>query len=53
MSLEDITDPELFDMLSSNLLGVHSFCSQRYKQSSMFKDLVFDEETPYLGCVNI
>ena len=29
VSLEYITDPEMFDMLSSNLRGGHSFCSQQ------------------------
>ena len=44
MSLEYITDPEIFNMLSSNLRGGHSFCSQRYEESTLFKNGVFGEE---------
>ena len=44
VSLEYITDPEIFNMLSSNLRGGHSFCSQRYEESTLFKNGVFGEE---------
>lgn len=37
--LGHITDPELFDMLSNNLRGGHSFSSQRYEESSEFKNM--------------
>ena len=40
VNLEYITDHEIFEMLSSNLRGGHSFCSQRYEESSIFKNLV-------------
>ena len=40
VNLEYITDHETFEMLSSNLRGGHSFCSQRYEESSIFKNLV-------------
>ena len=33
VNLEYITDPEMFQMLSSNLRGGHSFCSQRCEES--------------------
>ena len=39
VELEYITDPNIFEMLSSNLRGGHSFCSQRYEESSLFKNL--------------
>jgi hypothetical protein len=38
VSLDYISDPEIFDMLSSNLRGGHSFCSQRYEESTLFKN---------------
>ena len=44
VSLEYITDPEMFDMLSSNLRGGHSFCSQRYEESTLFKSGVFGDD---------
>ena len=34
----------MFDMLSSNLRGGHSFCSQRYEESTLFKNGVFGED---------
>ena len=37
--LGHITDPELFDMLSNNLRGGHSFSTQRYEESSEFKNM--------------
>ena len=40
VNLDHITDPEIFEMLTSNLGGGHSFCSQRYEESSMFKILM-------------
>ena len=40
VNLEYITDHEIFEMLSSNLRRGHSFCSQRYEESSIFKNLV-------------
>ena len=40
VNLEYITDPEIFEMLSSNLPGGHSFCSQRYEESSIYKNLM-------------
>ena len=40
VNLDHITDPEIFEMLTSNLRGGHSFCSQRYEESSMFKILM-------------
>ena len=40
VNLEYITNHEIFEMLSSNLRGGHSFCSQRYEESSIFKNLV-------------
>ena len=40
VELEYITDANLFDMLSSNLRGGHSFSSQRYEESSAFKDML-------------
>ena len=40
VNLEYITDPEMFEMLSSNLRGGHSFCTQRYEESSIFKNLI-------------
>ena len=40
VDLEYITDHEIFEMLSSNLRGGQSFCSQRYEESSIFKNLV-------------
>ena len=40
VNLDYITDVEMFDMLSTNLRGGHSFCSQRYEESSLFKHLV-------------
>ena len=39
IDLEYITNPEIFEMLTSNLRGGHSFCSQRYEESSIFKTL--------------
>ena len=44
VALEYITDPEMFEMLSSNLRGGHSFCSQRYEESSIFKNLIRREK---------
>ena len=44
MSLQYITDPEIFNMLSSNLRGGHSFCSQRCEESTLFKNSEFGEE---------
>ena len=44
VSLDYITDPEIFDMLSSNLRGGHSFCSQRYGESTLFKSGLLCEE---------
>ena len=43
VNLEYITDVEMFDMLSANLRGGHSFCSQRFEESSLFKDLVTNQ----------
>ena len=43
VELDFITDPDLFDMLSSNLRGGHSFTSQRYEESSAFKNIVNNE----------
>ena len=43
-NLEYITDPDIFEMLSSNLRGGHSFCSQRYEESSIFQNLVNGEK---------
>ena len=43
VNLEYITDVEMFDMLSTNLRGGQSFCSQRYEESSLFKDLVTNQ----------
>ena len=42
-NLEYITDPDIFEMLSSNLRGGHSFCSQRYEETSIFQNLVDGE----------
>ena len=44
-NLEYITDSDIFEMLSSNLRGGHSFCSQRYEESSIFQNLVNGEKT--------
>ena len=43
VNLEYITDPEIFEMLSSNLRGGHSFSAQRYEESSMYKNLMSSE----------
>lgn len=40
VNLEYITDPDVFELLTSNLRGGHSFCSQRYEESSIFKNLM-------------
>ena len=45
VELEYITDPDIFEMLSSNLRGGHSFCSQRYEESSLFKNLLSEKMT--------
>ena len=45
VKLEYITDPDIFGMLSSNLRGGHSFCSQRYEESSLFKTLLSGKMT--------
>ena len=44
VSLEYITDPEMLDMLSSNLRGGHSYWSQRYEESTLFKSSVFGDD---------
>ena len=44
VSLEYITDPEMFVMLSSNLRGGHSFCSQRYEESTLLKSGVLGDD---------
>ena len=43
VNLDYITDVEMFNMLSTNLRGGHSFCSQRYEESSLFKHLVTNQ----------
>ena len=40
VQLDYITSPELFEMLSSNLRGGHSFTSQRYEESTTFKNIM-------------
>ena len=40
VNLEYITNPDLFEMLSSNLRGGHSFASQRYEESSDLKEFI-------------
>ena len=37
VNLELITDPEIFEMLTSNLRSGNSFCSLLYEESSIFK----------------
>ena len=37
VQMDYVTDPDIFDMLSSNLRGGHSFASQRYEESTLFK----------------
>ena len=44
VSLEYITDPEMFDMRFSNLRGGHWFCSQRYEESTLFRSSVFADD---------
>ena len=44
VNLDYITDPQLFEMLSQNLRGGHSFSSQRYEESSDFKDMILQED---------
>ena len=39
VQLEYITDPDIYNMLSDNLRGEHSFASQRYEDSSKFKTM--------------
>ena len=45
VQLEYITDPEIYDMLSDNLRGGHSFASQRYEESSEFKTMTDIDNT--------
>ena len=40
VNLEYITDPDIFEMLSSHLRGGHSFCIQRYEESSISYNIV-------------
>ena len=40
VNLEYITDPDIFEMLSSHLRGGHSFCSLRYEEISIFQNIV-------------
>ena len=42
VQMDYITTPELFEMLSSNLRGGHSFTSQRYEESTIFKDFALN-----------
>ena len=44
VDLEYITDPEMLEMLQQNLKGGHSFSSQRYEESSSFKEQVLGEK---------
>ena len=37
VQMDYVTNADIFDMLSSNLRGGHSFASQRYEESSLFK----------------
>ena len=43
VEMDYITNPELFEMLSSNLRGGHSFASQRYEESTIFKDFALNK----------
>ena len=45
-NLEYITDPDLYEMLSENLRGGHSFSSQRYEESTEFKQMMGDASSP-------
>ena len=38
-----ITNSDLFEMLSSNSCGGHSFASQRYEKSTLFKDFALNK----------
>ncbi len=51
VNLEYITDPEIFEMLSSHLRGGHSFCSQRYEESSMFQNLLMGKSKTFVNDV--
>lgn len=44
VELDYITSPDLFEMLSSNLRGAHSYTSQRYEESSAFKNMKNNED---------
>ena len=43
VDLEYITDPEMLEMLEQNLTGGHSFSSQRYEESTIFKQQTLGE----------
>ena len=45
-NLEYITDPDLYKMLSENLRGGYSFSSQRYEESTEFKQMMGNASSP-------
>ena len=44
VSYKYMTNPEIFNMPSSNLRDGYSFCSQRYEESTLFKSSVFGDD---------
>ena len=42
VEMDYVSSQELFEMLSSNLRSGHSFTSQRYEESTLFKELVIN-----------
>lgn len=44
VELDYITDEEIYTMLKDNLRGGHSFASQRYDESSIYQNMVREED---------